>query len=319
MRKFLAIALVAVLLLGLAGISLAAAVDYPKGVVAVIVPFSAGGGTDLVTRAAVEAAKAKFPKGISVENRTGGGGAIGMVYGATAKPDGGVLTTITVELTTLPHTGTGGNLKVDQFKPVIMMNSVYSVVSVQADSPYKTLADLIEAAKTKSLQVGNSGVGAIWHLSAAALEKKAGVEFLHVPFEGAAPAITSILGGHIDFVTVSYPEVAPQVDAGKLRVLAVLAPERFPAIPDVPTAKELGYDVVIGSWRGIGVPAATPDDIADAVYAIFSEATKSQGFIDFMNKNKLVIDIKDPKEFKARIDSDYAMFEKLIKDLGLNK
>lgn len=297
----------------------AAADEYPNKAVSVIVPFSAGGGTDLCTRAIVDAAKDSFPKGIAVENKTGGSGAVGLVAGANAAKDGSVLTTICVELTTLPHTAAGATLSPDQFTPILTMNSTYSAVTVRADSPYNTLEDLLNDAKTKQLQIGNSGIGAIWHLAAAGLAKEAGVEFVHVPFEGAAPAVTSLLGGHIDAITVSYPEVAAQVEAGKLKVLALMSPKRNAKLPDVPTVKELGYDVVIGTWRGLAVPAGTPDEIVDKLYEIFSAASEADSFIEFMNNNNLDIDVIAKEDFKNKIDSEYELFGKLIGELGLGK
>lgn len=317
LTKALSAALTAGILVGSMFAAPAMADDYPSSAVQVIVPFTAGGGTDLVTRAIVDAAKEEFPKGISVENKTGGGGAIGMVAGANAKADGSVLTTVCVELTTLPHTGSGATLQSDSFKPVMMMNSAYSVLSVKADAPYETLEDFIEASKETPLQIGNSGVGAIWHLSAAALAKESGANFVHIPFEGAADAVTSLLGGHINAVTVSYPEVSAQVDAGEIKVLAVLAPERLAAIPEVPTAIESGYNVAVGTWRGFGVPAETPDEIVDRIYEIFSAAAETDAFVEFMNNNNLDIDILDPAGFAERIAADDAMFGELIADLGL--
>jgi len=322
MKKTLVLLMMLSLVLGSVfaqGGSEASAENYPSGPVSVIVPYSAGGGTDLVARALVDAAKDNFPKNISVENRTGGGGAVGMSYGANAKADGSVITMVTVELVTLPHTGTGAGLYYDQFKPIMMVNSAYSAVTVKADSPYNTLNEFLEAAKTKTMRVGNSGVGAIWHLAAAGLAKTAGVSFNHIPFDGAAPAITSLLGGHIDAVTVSYAEVVSQVKAGILRVLAVLAPERIPATPDLPTAKELGYDVAIGTWRGIGVPKDTPQAIADKIYDIFSEAAKSDGFVKFMNSSNNVIDIMDSASFGEKLVTDNEMFKTLIDELGLKQ
>ncbi len=295
--------------------------NYPSGPVSVIVPYSAGGGTDLVARALVDAAKDNFPKNIAVENRTGGGGAVGMSYGANAKADGSVITMVTVELVTLPHTGTGAGLYYDQFKPIMMVNSAYSAVTVEADSPYDTLNEFLEAAKKtkKTMRVGNSGVGAIWHLAAAGLAKTAGVSFNHIPFDGAAPAITSLLGGHIDAVTVSYAEVVSQVKAGNLKVLAVLAPERIPATPDLPTAKELGYDVAIGTWRGLGVPKDTPQPIADKIYSIFSKAAASEGFVKFMNSSNNVVDIMDSASYGEKLVTDNEMFKTLIEELGLKQ
>ncbi len=299
--------------------SSARAVDYPASPVSVIVPYGAGGGTDLVSRALVDAMKDKFPKGIAVENRTGGGGSVGMSYGMNSKPDGNIITTITVELVTLPHTGTGGDIYYDKFQPIIMVNSAYSAITVKKDSPFKTLGDLIAAAKKDALQVGNSGIGAIWHLAAAGLEQAAGVEFIHVPFDGAAPAITSLLGGHIDAVSVSYAEVVSQIDAGELRALAVLAPKRLAAAPDIPTAEELGYKVAVGTWRGYGVPKATPKEIVSWLEKTFTDAAKSPNFVKFMKDTKNDIDLLSSGDFAKKLAADNELFKKLISDLGLSK
>ncbi len=322
MKKILVALLLLTLVLGAVvaqGASEASADTYPTGPVSVIVPYAAGGGTDLIARALVDVAKSNFPKNITVENRTGGGGAVGMSYGANAKADGSVITMITVELVTLPHTGTGAGLYYDQFKPIMMLNSAYSAITVKADSPYNTLTEFINAAKTKNMRVGNSGVGAIWHLAAAGLAKTAGVNFNHIPFDGAAPAITSLLGGHIDAITVSYAEVDSQVRAGNLKVLAVLAPERISATPNIPTAKELGYDVAIGTWRGFGVPKNTPQPIVDKIYSIFNEAVKNPTFVQYMANTNNIIDVLDGAEYGKKLAVDNAMFKALIDELGLKQ
>jgi tripartite-type tricarboxylate transporter receptor subunit TctC len=322
MKKILVTLLLLSLVIGSAfaqGAAEVSADTYPDKPVSVIVPYSAGGGTDLIARALVDAAKGAFPRNITVENRTGGGGAVGMSYGANAKADGSVITMITVELVTLPHTGTGAGLYYDQFKPIMMLNSAYSAVTVRSDSPYNTLGDLIADAKTKNLRVGNSGVGAIWHLAAAGLGKAAGVEFNHIPFDGAAPAITSLLGGHIDAITVSYAEVDSQVRAGNLKVLAVLSPERIPTTPNIPTAIEQGFDVSIGTWRGFGVPKDTPQPIVDKIYSIFSEAAASSQFVNYMNTTNNDIDILDAKSYGEKLAVDNAMFKALIEELGLRQ
>lgn len=291
--------------------------DYPSKAVTVVVPYSAGGGTDTVCRALVDSAKDSFPKNISVENREGAGGATGMLYGANAAKDGSVVTMITVELTTLEHMGTGAGLEAGLFSPIMMVNSAPSAITVKADSPYNTLEDFLAAAKTEEIQVGNSGVGAIWHLAAAGLAKEAGVEFKHVPYDGAAGAITDLLGGNIDAVSVSYAEVASQVEAGQLKVLATMSDERLKATPDIPTCKELGYDVSIGTWRGLGVPTGTDQAIIDKLYDIFSKAAESSAFVDFMNNSNNDIDILGPDDFKKKIEDNNELFKNLINDLGL--
>lgn len=294
-----------------------AAGEFPSRAVSVVVPFGAGGGTDLIARAIADVASDDFTRGIAVENRTGGGGAIGMVSGANAAADGHTITAITVELTTLPHMGTGADLGIDSFIPVIMYNSAYSVLTVNADSDFYTLDDVLAAAEAGDFRIGNSGIGAIWHLAAAALEQETGADFVHVPFDGAADAITSLLGNHIEAVTVSYPEVSAQVAAGALRVISVLAPERDAAIPDVPTAREAGFDVTVGTWRGFGVPAGTSDEVVGQLYDIFSAAAASDAFAYFMNNTNQPIDIQGPEAFATRIAADYDLFRALIADLGI--
>lgn len=292
---------------------------YPNGPVSLIVPYGAGGGTDSVGRALVDASKNSFSDGIAVENRTGGGGSVGMSYGMHSKADGQIITMITVELVTLPHTGTGGDIDYKKFEPIMMVNSAYSAITVPANSPYNSLDDLMKAAKTKNLKVGNSGIGAIWHLAATGLAQAGDVEFTHVPFAGAAPAITSLLGNHIDAVSVSYAEVASQIEAGTLKCLAVLAPNRISSIPNVPTAKELGYDISIGTWRGLAVPAGTPKTTVDFLVKTFTDAANSDQFKKFMNNTNNDIEILNAQSFSNKLAKDNVMFKNLIESIGLAK
>ncbi len=293
--------------------------SYPSKPVTVVCPFAAGGGNDTIVRALVDCAKDKFPKGIAVENRTGSGGAVGMSYGQNAKPDGYVVSNIAVELVTLPHAGSGGDVTYEKWTPIMMANFTCSVITVRADSPYQTLDDLIEASKTTKLQAGNSGVGAIWHLANVALEQAAGTSFTHVPFEGGAPMITSLLGGHLDFISCSYAEVYPHVASGEFRVLAALADERMAEDPDIPTAKELGYDVSIGAWRGLGVPKDTPQEIVDYLQDAFIEAAGTDKFKEFMDGAMYPVIIEDSETFGKRIQQENEMFKELIGSMDIGQ
>ena len=174
--------------------------------------------------------------------------------------------------------------------------------------------------KTKELQIGNSGIGSIWHLAAAGFAQAAGIEVTHVPFDGAAPAITSLLGNHIDAVTVSYAEVQSQVEAGKLRSLAVLAPERLADCPDVPTMSELGYgDLSIAAWRGYAVPEGTDPAVVEYIKNSFLKATKSESFVTFMANTHNAIDILVDDDFADRLDYEWNYFGTLMDSLGLSK
>lgn len=292
-------------------------VDFSSMNVTCVVPYDAGGGTDSVMRGLADAAKDSF-KNISVENRSGAGGATGMLYGASAADDGSVITMITVELATLEAMGNNAGLTYTQFKPIMMVNSAAAAITVKADDDrFNTLEDFIEYSKTNEVQVGNSGLGAIWHLAAAGLAKEAGTTFKHVGYDGANGAITDLLGGHIDAVAVSYAEVNNFVQSGDLKVLAVMANERLDAIPDVPTCQECGYDAVLGTWRGLAVPASTPDEVVDELYRIFSEAAESDAFKEFMANTNNVIDIMDGDSFYTMIGEQRELYAQLVDELDL--
>ncbi len=317
-KKLLVIALAfAVVLMGVAQKEAAAAPDFSKMSVTCVVPYDAGGGTDAVMRGLADAAKGSF-KNITVENRSGAGGAVGMLYGANAAPDGSIITMITVELATLEAMGNNAGLTYTQFKPIMLVNSAASAITVKADDDrFKTIQDFIEYSKQNEVQIGNSGIGAIWHLAAAGLAKETGSKFKHVGYDGANPAITDLLGGHIDAVSVSYAEVDSFVRSGKLRVLAVMANDRLAAQPDVPTFKELGYNAVLGTWRGLGVPASTPDDVVAELYRIFSEAAASDQFKEFMANTNNIIDIMDGPSFNQMIADQLKLYTELVDTLGL--
>ena len=320
MKKIIALILALVMVMSMTACSgggASAGSDFSKMNVTCIVPYDAGGGTDAVMRGLADAAKDNF-KAITVENRSGAGGATGMLYGANAKNDGSIITMITVELATLEAMGNNAGLTYSQFKPIMMVNSAASAITVKADDDrFNTLEDFIEYSKSNEVQVGNSGIGAIWHLAAAGLAKTAGTDFKHVGYDGANGAITDLLGGHIDAVAVSYAEVNSFVQSGDLKVLAVLANDRLEAIPDVPTAKECGYDAVLGTWRGIAVPASTPDETVAELYEIFSNAANSDAFKEFMGNTNNVIDIMNGEEFTALIGDQLELYTALVDDLGL--
>lgn len=297
-----------------------AKLEFPTKSVQLIVPYSAGGGTDAVARALADATKDHLGQSIAVVNKTGGGGAVGMTEGAKAKADGYTVTMVTVELTTLPNLGLA-SISNEDFKAIAQINSDPAAVTVSADAPWNTIDEFIAYAKENpgKVKVGNSGTGAIWHLAAAALEKKTGAKFNHVPFEGAAPAVTSLLGGHIQAVTVSPAEVASQVENGQLKVLAVMSDDRLDSMPDVPTLKEKGIDLSIGTWRGLAVPKDTPDDIVNVLSDAFTKGAKEQSFIDFMKNAGLGYKVTDGPTFKQRMVTEHQLFSELIPELGLKK
>lgn len=289
---------------------------FPNKPITMIVPFSAGGGTDIVTRAVADAAKNFFPQSLVVVNKTGAGGAVGMGEGANAKADGYTVTTICVELATLPPQNLASFTSED-FRPIMQINAEPAAITVQADAPWNTVEEFLAYAKENegAIKIGNSGVGAIWHLAAVAIEMNAGVKFNHIPYEGAAPAITALLGGHIEAVTVSPAEVASQVQAGQLKILAVADDNRSKTFPDVPTLKELGYDVSIGTWRGLGVPADTPDEIVNILVDGYGKAVQEESFKTFMENSGLSIAILNEQEYREKINFQNQQFKELVENM----
>ncbi|WP_281885159.1 tripartite tricarboxylate transporter substrate binding protein [Paenibacillus sp. YYML68] len=304
------------------GQSAASKVEFPTKPISLIVPFAAGGGTDTTARALAKSAEKYLKQPVTVINKTGGGGSVGMTEGSNAKSDGYTVTVVTVELTTLSHLGLSP-ITHQSFKPVGMMNYEPAAITVRADSPWKTMKEFLDYAKANPGQVklGNSGTGAIWHLAAAGLEKGTGTKFNHIPFEGAAPAITALLGGHVDAVPVSPPEVKAQVESGKLRTLAILDDKPAAVLPGVKTLKEeTGIEFsYIGTWRGLGVPKDTPDEIVQQLSDGFMKAVEDEEFKDFMKKNGLTIMAKDAKSFGQHLKDNHDKFGKLIPELGLAK
>lgn len=294
--------------------------NYPTRQIELVVPFSPGGGTDLVARAFADASKKHFPVGIGVVNKPGGGGAIGFTEIANSRPNGYKIAMGTAEMGILPSLGMV-KFKTSDFKPIGLFNMEPSAVTVKSDAPWNTWEEFITYARAnpEKVRVGNSGSGAIWHLAAASLGDKTDVRFSHIPFDGATPAVTALLGGHIEAVTVSTAEVLNQVQDGKLKTLAVMADKRDSNMPDVPTLKEKNIDLSIGAWRGIVVPAKTPQNIVDyltkAVAATAAEPEFKNAF-EKMNLNYVWI---DQPAFQSLLDQQQQEFHALIEKLNLVK
>ncbi|CAO3401774.1 tripartite tricarboxylate transporter substrate binding protein [Azospirillum sp. 11R-A] len=298
----------------------AQAADYPTKPIELIVPYAAGGGTDLVARAYADATKKHLPQAMGVVNKTGGGGAVGLTEIMAARADGYKVGMGTVEITLLPHMGVA-RFSVDDFTPVARLNAEPSAITVKADAPWKTIEEFLADAKANpgKVRIGNSGTGAIWHLAAEALQNKTGLTFNHIPFDGANPAVTSLLGGHIEAVSVSPAEVSSQVAGGQLRMLAVMADERSKAFPDVPTLKEKGIDLSVATWRGIVVPKKTPAPVVETLRKASKAAAEEPAFREQLAKMNLTWAYADGPEFGAAMQKDNAFFKDLMTKLGMAK
>ncbi len=317
MRKSIAFLLAALLMLTIAvagcGSSQTAKkeeVKYPTKPIELIVPFAAGGGTDAVGRAFAEALKGNLKQEVVVVNKTGGGGAVGMAEGLKAKADGYTLTMITREVVSLPLQGQAP-FKTQDFRLIANVNFDPTVIVVSTDSKYKTIEDLLADLKANPDKL-NFAASVTPNFYAIQFSQAAGVKFVTVPFQGAAPAMTEILGGRADFGIYGPGEVKAQIDAGKLRPLAVMADKRFDGLKDVPTLKEKGIDASTGTYRGIAVPPGTPEAVVKVLEEAVAAAVKDAKFVEFMNKSFLGIDYKNAADYKTFLEKDIKILEPII-------
>jgi tripartite-type tricarboxylate transporter receptor subunit TctC len=278
-------------------------ITYPEKAVTIICPWAAGGGTDALARFMADQFQQKLGQPFVVVNKTGGNGATGHTAGALAKPDGYTITLCTIELANMHWMGLT-DLTVDNFDYVMQLNQDPASVCVKADAPWTTLQELLDDIKNNpgKYMFSASSTGGIWDLSRIGMLNAAGLpvdSVKWIPTTGAAPSITELLGGHVDVYTGSLPEAKSQIDAGLLRPLAIMADERDPNFPNVPTLKELGIDWSSGTWRGLVVPKGTPTEIINLLYNTALEITNSTEFKDFMSQRGFGIQIKNPAEFET--------------------
>jgi tripartite-type tricarboxylate transporter receptor subunit TctC len=292
---------------------------FPSRPITIICPPAAGGLSDSLTRAIAAAVQPKIGVPVVVENKPGGANAVGMTYGANAQPDGYTVTYLVAELAILPHLHLSP-IHIGQFEPLARTNYNPAAVTVQSGAKWKTLKDFIQEARSKpgSIAAGNSGTGSVWHIAAVALQEATGIKLKHVPFGGAAPAVQALLGGHVDVVCVSLSEVQSQVEAGNLRVLALMADEREPLFPDIPTAQELGYSLQVGAWGGLAVPLKTPPEIQTRLLNAFREAFRAPEFVKRMNERGVKLAWLEPEPFRAFVQAQSEQNRQAIAALNLD-
>lgn len=293
---------------------------FPDKPVTVICPWTAGGGTDLLLRALSKEAEKHLGQTINVVNQTGGAGAIGHNAIRAARPDGYTVGMITFELNSLPPQGLVPFTWKD-FDPLMRLNADPAALSVRSDAPYSTVRGFMDHAKANpgEITIGNSAPGSVWHIAAGLAAEKTGVKVKHVPFDGAQPAVTALVGGHIKAVAVSVAEVRSQALAGNVKILGVMSNNRDAQFPNVPTFKEQGVDVQFFTWRGLalpkGVPAANKAKIVDA----YKKAFDSPAFKEFAAKASLNLAYQDAAEFTKFLDQNFKDVEAVMKSLGLTK
>jgi tripartite-type tricarboxylate transporter receptor subunit TctC len=307
----------------LAGVACAAALHasafaqaFPTKPIELVVPYPAGGGTDVLGRAFAQAATKHLPQSLIVMNKPGASGAIGWADVLNGNPDGYKMVLLATDLMTQPNIGYT-RITYEDFTPIARLNYDPAAITVRADAPWNTVEEFIAAAKKGDFRIGNGGNGSTWHLAAAAIEDKTGARFNHIPYAGAAPAILALLGGHLDAITVSAAETYAHTSAGKLKTLAVMSDQRIKGFENAPTLKEKGMDISIGTWRGLAVHKATPPDVVATLRAATAKTANEPSLREALDKQNMGYAYADGDQFGAVMAKDHAFYKALIQRLGI--
>ena len=305
-----------------AGCAIACAVtaqDYPNRAIRVLVPY-APGGTDHQMRVLAPTFSKLLGQPIVVENREGGGATIGAIAVKTAVPDGyTLLYTGSGALTVAPHMRKGVPYTHEDFTPIGNVTGTSFILTARPDLPYKTVGELIAYARANPGKVnyGSAGIGTTTHTTAAALDSAAKAPMTHVPFQGIGPAVRGLLGGQVDIAIGLGSAIMPQVNAGKLLGLASTGTQRTEFLPNAPTLREAGFDVVEVTKFGLFGPRGMPDAVVQRLVSVLAEAVKAPEFIDLARKTFNSVLYLPPAELRAVVDSESRYFRKLVADLKL--
>jgi tripartite-type tricarboxylate transporter receptor subunit TctC len=298
------------------------AAEYPDRPLTIIAAYPAGGMVDIVARPLADLMKKKYPKGVVVLNRPGGGGSVGTAEALQAKPDGYTVTLAPLStLVIQPQVNDLPYKTPDDYEPILNMISFYPVLAVKADSPWKTVQEFLGAAKAApgKLRVASPGETTSSHLSLEELTRRAGVKVTHVPFSGWGEGSPALLGGHVEAIVAQPGEVKPLVDGKKLRVLLVFQRTRHAMFPDAPTAKELGYDFAMGVWFVLTAPKGTPTPTLKYLHDATKAAMEDPGFISLVANRGVDIDYRAGDKLRPDLWREYKEHGEILKRLGFIK
>jgi tripartite-type tricarboxylate transporter receptor subunit TctC len=303
-------------------LALPVAAQYPDRPVTLLNGYPAGGNVDIVSRQLVEGMKAKFPKGLVIVYKPGAAGSVAVTELVRSQPDG-----YTIILT--PHSALVIAAQVqelayktpDDYEPFANVVSYYPMLAVRTESPYKTLQDLVAYAKANpgKVSVGSPGEGTSSHLNLEELMSKAGVQMTHTPFKGWGQSSPALLGGHIDAVVAQPAELKGQVEGKRMRVLAAFQPKRHPVFPDVPTAREVGYDVANGVWFLLMAPKGTPAPVLAYLQAAAKEAVEDPKFVSAMGEKGIDADYRPGNVLRSDLWREYKVHTDILRRIGMIK
>jgi putative tricarboxylic transport membrane protein len=293
---------------------------YPSRPIELISPTGPGGGSDLVARAVADiiAREKWLSQPIIIQNRAGGGGAVGQAYAAGRRGDPYTILVAGTSLLTVP-VRTGLDVGLDKFQPLGMIGVDLNSLAVREDSPYRTAKDFVAAAKAspKSINIAITFPGGTAHSLMYRLEKITGAKFNTVSFKSGTDAVAAVLGGHVHATAENLGEVMPHVVSKQLRLLGVPAGRRPPGLPDVPTLKEQGYDVQAGAFRGFAAPAGISREAAAVLEATFAKVHKSAAWRDFMARSMYEDVYMNAEEFTRSLVAQQVEMTQFLTEMGL--
>ncbi len=295
---------------------------YPNRPITIVAPFPPGGVADLMARPVAAALENVLKNPVVVANKTGAAGAVGMSFVANSKPDGYNLLMALSSISIIPEADKLFDRKpaytMDQLIPIALISADPTIFVVSAERPWKSVKEFVDDAKKRPGQISfsSSGVYGTLHMAMEMLSHGAGISLKHVPYSGAGPALTAILGGHVDTLASGPAVVIPHIKAGKLRPLAGWGAKRVASLPDVATFKELGYDIEFYIWAGLFAPRGTPEPVMKGIRDSVRQAVNTAEFKTAMEKLQTPIAYLDAPEFQKFWDKDAKMLTDAIKRIG---
>jgi tripartite-type tricarboxylate transporter receptor subunit TctC len=320
-RKYLSVVLATAMTLS-TGASFAQNGNWPNQAIRFIVPYTPGGGTDTVTRHIAEKISGNTKWTFLVDNKPGANGNIGMDAVAKSKPDGytigmGQTANLAINPTLIPKMPFNAT---KDLVPVALVAELPTVMVVRADSPWKSVGDTVKAAKAKPGEVKQAlaGNGTVGHLAGEMLSRQAGIQVLNIPYKGAAPAITDLIGGQTDYMFATPQSVAGMIKGGKLRAIAVTSQKRLSFLPNVPTVAESGYkDFVAMDWKAIVAPAGTPADIVQRLNAEVAKALAQPALVATLEAEGSTPMTGSPEQAAKFIKAEQEKWGSLIREAGI--
>ncbi|WP_022727531.1 Bug family tripartite tricarboxylate transporter substrate binding protein [Fodinicurvata sediminis] len=297
--------------------------DYPEKRVTIIVPYSAGGATDVLARKVAEGLSEELDETVTVENRPGAGATLGTTQAAKARPDGYTLFMGQVSSHGIAP-AVYKNLQyepLEDFEPIMHLITIPNVMVVNKESPYESVEGFLEGAQSETMRFGSSGTGSSIHLSGEMFKARTGVDMTHVPYKGSGEAVPALLSGDVDVMFDNLPSAMPHIQSGDLRPLAVTSLERSEQLPDVPTLDETGIedlkDFSAQSWFGLLAPAGTDEEVVETLSASLGKVVSSEDFAEFADTRGATIVGSNPAEFTDFIETELDNWKTVVDEAGV--